>query len=115
MLKSFQKAMIIESASGQAARNRALEAKALEYLASDDITLRDMLDVADAVEDVLVPRYTSSMALALNFSQGQIVTLKNVLNYEHIETNMFEKVVNLPQANKVRKMFLDLKGFAFIA
>ena len=115
MLKSFQKAMIIESASGQAARNRALEAKALEYLSSNDITLRDMLDVADAVEDVLVPRYTSSMKLTMDYSQGQIVTLLRALNYEHIETNMSEKVINLPQANEVRNLFLELKGLAFIA
>tara|TARA_R100001443_G_scaffold110913_1_gene123270 strand:- start:59478 stop:59825 length:348 start_codon:yes stop_codon:yes gene_type:complete len=115
MLKSFQKAMIIESASGQSARNRALEAKALEYLSSNDITLRDMFDVADAVEDVLVPRHAYSMKLVLDYSPGEVVTLKSALNYEHIETNMSEKVVNLPQANAVRNLFLELKGLAFIA
>ena len=107
--------MIIESASGQAARNRALEEKALNYLSSNDITLRDMFDVADAVEYVLVPRYGHSMKLALDYIPGEVVTLKSALNYEHIETNMSEKVVNLPQANSVRKMFLELKGLAFIA
>mgnify|MGYP003120847493 CR=1 FL=1 len=108
--------MIIESASGQAARNRALEEKALNYLSSNDITLRDMLDVADAVdEDVLVPRHAYSMKLVLDYSPGEVVTLKSALNYEHIETNMSEKVVNLPQANEVRNLFLELKGLAFIA
>ena len=115
MLKSFQKAMIIESAKGQKARNLALQEKVLAYISTESITLEELLEIAEAVEPVFVPRYTTSMALSLKYSSGTVVTLRSALNYDDVETKLGDKVSSLPVANSTRNLFVRLGGLAFIA
>lgn len=114
MLKSFQKAMIIESAMGQAERNVQLQAKVLDYLRSPDITVQDMVDVADAIEDVFVPVECFSMHLAAMYPEGEIVTLSKIIEFSGLATS--DKLVsNCQKASKIRKIFTDLGGLSFIA